>query len=230
MKRVAVIQSNYLPWKGYFDIIHDVDLFIFYDCVQYTKNDWRNRNVIKTAAGPSWLTVPVQFQLGDTIEQARVANTHWQAKHFKTLEHAYRRQPGYEWLLPLLQETYLDREWTNLSELNRHLIQRICADYLGIETAIVGSSQFTLNGARQERLLDLLVQAGATHYVSGPAARSYIEEPRFAEAGIALSYKDYAGYPEYAQPYGEFRHAVSIVDVIACTGQAAPEYIWGWRA
>lgn len=229
MSTVAVVQSNYLPWKGYFDIIHDVDLFVFYDDVQYTKNDWRNRNWIKSPAGPQWLTVPVSYQFGDRIDQVRIPNHHWQRKHYTALEQYYGKQPGFAWLQPMLEEVYLRQHWENLSALNRTLCERISGEYLGIQTRFDCSSRFTLPGNRQQRLLALLEQLGASRYLSGPAARAYIEPQAFAERGIELCYKDYSGYPEYPQPYPPFSHQVSVLDLLFCVGPAAGDFIWGWR-
>ena len=110
-KRVAVLQSNYLPWKGYFDIIHDVDLFIFYDDVQYTKNDWRNRNRIKTPAGPTWLTVPTGTDLHRLICEVRLPDPGWQLKHWKSLRQNYSRTPCFEKYEGFFARVYAEARW-----------------------------------------------------------------------------------------------------------------------
>lgn len=226
---VAIIQSNYLPWKGYFDIIHDVDTFIFYDDVQYTHRDWRNRNRVKTPQGLVWLTVPVGSSTDRRICDVRIEDPSWARKHWETLRHVYGRASHFERYAPLLREVYLERQWTHLSELNQHLVRRISEDCLGLRTRFRDSREWTLTGARQERILDLLRQAAATHYVSGPAARDYLTSEAFEAAGIVLTYKDYAGYPEYPQPYPPFEHAVTVLDVLFQLGPEAPGAIWGWR-
>ena len=229
MKKVGVIQSNYLPWKGYFDIIHDVDVFVFYDDVQYTKNDWRNRNKIKTAHGVSWITIPVGKHIDRLICEVEINNDAWQKKHWKIILDSYSKTPYFKRYQEFLECVYLESEWTNLSTLNHFLIEKISKDYLGIQTEFKDSREFNARGEKLVRLIDLLIKVEATSYVSGPTARGYINEERFQDAGIELSYKDYSGYPEYPQLFHPFEHAVSILDLLFNCGPAAPDYIWGWR-
>ena len=230
MKTVAVLQSNYIPWKGYFDLIHDVDEFIFYDDVQFTKNDWRNRNRVKTAQGTQWLTVPVGQSLDRLICEVELPSPSWQLKHWKTLEQNYRKAAHYEEIAERLQPFYLEQEWRTLSELNTALIRFIAEDLLEIKTQFTDSRKFELIGAKQERLLSLLKQAEATHYISGPAAKAYIQPEAFEELEIDLAYKDYSGYPEYPQPHPPFEHGVTILDLLFSVGQEkATEFIWDWR-
>jgi len=225
MLRVAVLQSNYIPWKGYFDLIHDVDVFVFYDDVQYTKNDWRNRNQIKTPAGPQWITIPVGARLDRLICEVELPDDRWQSKHWKSLSQSYSRAPHWKVVESLLRPAYLDRTWKSLSELNQFLIREIAA-FLGLKTQFRDSREFKLEGRRQDRLLALLIEMGTTKYLSGPSGRNYIEESAFTEHGIAVQFKDYPAYPEYEQLYPPFEHHVSIVDLLCMTGPKAPEYIW----
>ncbi len=227
-RTVAVLQSNYLPWKGYFDIIRDVDLFVFYDDVQFTKNDWRNRNRIKTAQGPQWLTVPVGQSLGRRVCDVRLPEDGaWAAKHLRTLGQAYARAPFAGAHLGWLERFLLRERPATLSELNQKMIIHVARDVLGLPAEFSCSSRFALGGSREDRLLDLLGQVGATRYVSGPSARGYITEERFREANIDLVYKRYA-YPEYAQLHPPFEHAVSIVDLLMNAGPDASRYIWDY--
>lgn len=227
---VAVLQSNYLPWKGYFDLIHDVDLFIFYDDVQFTKNDWRNRNRVHTASGELWLTVPVGQSIDRRICDVEIANTrHWQEKHWRTISQIYGKSPFFKRYSGFFEELYRGRVWRNLSEINQYIVKHIAIEYLGITTKFDDSRNYKIEGKKQDRLLNLLQQTGATRYISGPAARDYIDESRFNENKIGLSYKDYAGYPEYRQFYPPFDHHVSIIDLLFLLGPDAPHYIWGWR-
>jgi hypothetical protein len=225
---VAVLQSNYIPWKGYFDIIRDVDLFVFYDDVQFTKNDWRNRNRIKTPAGTAWLTVPVGQDIGRRICDVQIPDVRWAKVHWKTLSQNYARAPHFRDHRELFEEVYLGREWKSLSELNRYLIERISAA-LGIAARFADSRDYALEGQASERLLLLLRKTGASTYVSGPSARDYLDEAAFREAGVKVVYKSYEGYPEHPQLHPPFEHRVSIVDLMFNTGARAPEYIWGWR-
>jgi hypothetical protein len=227
--RVAVLQSNYLPWKGYFDIVHGVDLFVFYDDLQYTKNDWRNRNKVKTDRGATWLTIPVGTDIRRRICDVALADPSWQVKHWAALSDWYASTAHFARYADFFRDVYLGRRWTNLSALNQYLIQAISRDFLGIRTEFADSRTYAPVGARQDRLLDLLKKAGASWYLTGPAARDYIDPARFAEAGIALAWQSYAGYPEYEQRFPPFEHGVSIVDLLFNVGPAAPEYIWGWR-
>lgn len=228
-KRVAILQSNYIPWKGYFDIIHDVDLFIFYDDLQYTKNDWRNRNKIKTEKGPEWITIPTGGNNSRLICEVEIKDPAWQQKHWKTIQQHYSKCPHYDLYQPLFEHIYRGRQWTNLSELNHYLIKTISADLLGIETVFQDSREYTLTGQKLDRLLELVIASAAGSYVSGPAARDYIDPSRFGEAGINLVWKDYSGYPEYPQRFPPFEHGVSILDLLFNVGADAPWYIWGWR-
>ena len=229
MRRVAINQSNYIPWKGYFDLIHDADLFLFYDDVQYTKNDWRNRNQVKTRTGRQWLTIPTGTDLNRRICDVSIDTSSWQRKHWQTLTQLYGKAQFFRDYSPFLAEIYIEREWRNLSELNQFLIRRIAHDFLGIRTPMRQAAEFPSAGRSQERVLSLLKAAQADVYVSGPAAKAYVDEERFGDEGVQVIWKDYAGYPEYSQFHPPFHHAVTILDLLFHTGPRAPFYIWGWR-
>src|SRR6267142_6632374 len=145
---VAVIQSNYVPWKGYFDIIHDADLFIFYDDVQYSKNSWRNRNRIKTPQGAAWLAVPVRSRLGQKIRDVELTDGRGAEKHWKTLQQLYSPAPHFERYRAFLEATYLGSRWQRLSELNQHMTISIAREFLGITTEFRDSSEFALHGTK----------------------------------------------------------------------------------
>lgn len=203
MKKLAVLQSNYIPWKGYFDIIHDVDEFIFYDEVQFTKNDWRNRNKILTPQGDIWLTVPVGMnKIHRLIIDVAIKDSAWQRKHFKTLEMAYHKAPHWKRYAEFLAFVYLEKTWTYLYELNRFLIEHISHDFLGITTKFTDSRDYPTHGAKHEKLLSLVEAAQADLYVSGPAAKDYIVAEDYDAAGIQLVWKDYSNYPHYEQGGG----------------------------
>jgi hypothetical protein len=229
MKRVAILQSSYIPWKGYFDIIHDVDLFVFHDDLQYTKGDWRNRNRIKTPRGAEWLTIPVGTREDRLICEVEIRDRSWAAKHWRRIAQSYSRAPHFESYRPWFEEAYLGRAWESLSELNQHLIRGISRDLLGLRTEFADSRDFRPEGRKLDRLLDLVRKAGAGLYVSGPAARSYIDPARFEEIGVQLAWKDYSGYPEYPQAYPPFVHEVTVLDLLFHVGPEAPAHIWGWR-
>ena len=228
-KRVAVLQSSYIPWKGYFDIIHDVDTFIFYDDVQFTYQDWRSRNRVIANIKPVWLTVPTGSNIKRLINEVPLADHRWQRKHWSTIRHAYTKARHFRDYAEFFESLYLGTDWKSLSEMNQSITKRIAREILGIQTEFRDSAEFDARGSKLDRLIDLLVKAGATHYLSGPAARAYIDPQRFEEAGIQLEYKDYSGYPEHRQLSETFEHAVSVLDLLFNAGPDAPYYIWGWR-
>lgn len=226
MKKVAIVQSNYVPWRGYFDLIAFVDEFILYDDMQYTKRDWRNRNRIKTSQGLQWITVPVQVKgrYHQKIRETLIDGTDWAKSHWRTLEFNYRAAPHFaevaDWLAPI----YLEEQHETISQLNRRLLEAICG-YLGVGTRLTNSWDYELADGKTERLANLCAQAGATEYVSGPAARDYMDGAVFDELGIGLSWFDYDGYRDYPQLWGEFEPTVSILDLLFNTGTEASGYL-----
>lgn len=229
MKKVAVIQSSYIPWKGYFDIIHDVDEFIFYDEVLDSKGSWRTRNKIRVAQDPMWLTIPTGFSSTLRIDEILLPNPRWQEKHLKTLLINYSKAPYLKKYEEFLKHLYLEKRWERLSEMNQYMIQTISRECLGIQTKFSNSIDYPSSGASHEKLLSLVKATKADVYVSGPAAKSYIIAEDYAQAGIILVWKDYSGYPPYPQPFEPFIHEVSILDLLFYTGDDAPYYIWGFR-
>lgn len=223
MTRVAIIQSNYIPWKGYFDLIASVDQLILYDDMQFTRRDWRNRNLIKTPQGTQWLTVPVKVKgkFTQTIRETEIQDPSWAGAHWNTLRANYARATHFQQVSALLEPIYRQR-FDTISEVNRRFIETIC-DYLAIDTKIANSWDYSLAEGKSERLADLCQQAGATTYVSGPAARDYLDEAVFDSLGIAVEWFSYEGYPTYHQQWGEFVHGVSIVDLLFNCGPDAFE-------
>jgi WbqC-like protein len=225
-KTVAILQSSYIPWKGYFDLIRRADEFILYDDAQYTRRDWRNRNRIKTPGGPIWLTIPVEVKgkYLQAIKETRVSDRGWNRRHWRSIQASYARAPHFGTCKPLLEDLYLGCESSSLSEINHRFISRFC-DILSIKTPITWSMSYQLAGDRTERLVALCRQAHATAYLSGPSARAYLETKAFEDAGIAVRFMDYDGYPEYAQLYPPFDHRVSLVDLLVHTGPAAADHL-----
>ncbi len=223
-KTVAIIQSNYIPWKGYFDVINAVDEFLLYDTVQYTRRDWRNRNRIKTAQGPQWLTIPVQGSRTQRICDVQISDPQWARRHWRTLSQAYARAPCFAAYRDEIEALYSDADERTLSALNERFIRALC-ELLGITTPIAQSADDTVHETKTEKLVAICVEAGATRYLCGPASRGYIEAWRFAEAGIALAYADYSGYPEYPQLFGPFLHEVSVLDLIFNAGRDARSFM-----
>ncbi len=226
-KKVAILQSNYIPWKGYFDIIHMVDEFILYDDVQYTKNDWRNRNKIVTKDGLIWLSIPVLHtgKFSQKIRETKVIDGRGADKHWRSIEYSYSKAECFERYAERIKRVYeACREETYLSRINYLFIREIC-DILGIGTKISYSSDYCLAEGKTERLVQLVKDAGGGSYLSGPAAKDYIRENLFAEEGIALEWMDYSGYPEYPQTLQQFEHGVSVLDLIFHKGPEAKNYM-----
>lgn len=225
-KTVAIVQSSYIPWKGYFDLIHFADEFILFDDVQYTPRDWRNRNRIKTVQGLAWLTVPVEIK-GKRFQKIRdtlISEPGWNQRHWQTLRHSYAAAPYFSMYRPILEPLYLGLTETFLSRVNYTLIAALCK-ILGIETRLSWSMDYEIVEGKTERLVSLCRQADANVYLSGPSARGYLQEDLFAAAGIQVLYMDYADYPPYPQLYGAFEHSVSILDLIFNAGPDAPKYM-----
>lgn len=225
-RKVAVVQSNYIPWKGYFDLINLVDEFILFDDVQYTRRDWRNRNKIKTQNGPMWLTIPVEVKgrysqrIGDTV----ISDPQWNRAHWKSIVHSYSKANYFQTYKELFEELYLGSDERLLSQINYRFLAAICRT-LGVRTKISWSTDYHLIEGKTEKLVDLCKQTGATEYISGPAAKAYLEEKLFCEAGIKISYMDYSGYQEYEQLFPPFEHSVSIIDLILNAGPNATTYL-----
>jgi len=226
---VVINQSNYIPWKGYFDLIHDADLFVFLDDVQYTKNDWRNRNRLKGVNGTFWLTIPVGGSVTQTIDEVALPDGGWRQKHWKTVDQTYGKAPHYLRYRDFFRHVYHEGQWRTLSELNQFIIRTIAREFLGITTPFALSTEYGHRSANKERVLDILKSTGASHYISGPAAKAYLEPHLFANAGIELIWKNYSNYPEYPQLAPPFTPDVSIIDLLCNVGPAAPDFIWGWR-
>jgi hypothetical protein len=225
-KTVAIVQSNYIPWKGYFDLIRLSDEFILLDDVQYTRRDWRNRNLVKTPAGLKWLTIPVAVRgrYHATIREIETSDARWPEIHMQTLRHAYARAPHFDSVAPFLESIYRSVKDPRLSAINRRFLEAI-RDYLGIRTPFGSSTPADTALAPTDRIVALCRRAGADTYLSGPSARSYLDESAFRRSGIAVRYMDYSGYPEYPQMYPPFVHGVSIVDLLFHTGPDAPEFL-----
>jgi hypothetical protein len=222
-KKVAIVQSNYIPWKGYFDLIHAADEFILFDDVQYTRRDWRNRNRIKTKDGLTWLSIPVNAKGNylEPIKSITVSDPAWGVKHWRAIAASYARARHFDSYAARFEELYLRGGEPRLSSINRRFLEAIC-DVLGIRTRLSWSMDYEVREGRTERLVSLCQQAGARTYLSGPSARGYIDAEQFAKAGIELQFFDYSGYPEYEQLFPPFEHAVSALDLVFNEGPAAP--------
>ncbi len=212
-----------MPWRGFFDLINRADVFVFYDDVQYDKHGWRNRNRIKTAQGTQWLTIPVLAK-GNVdekvlVKDVRIANQPWAKKHIATLKQSYARAPFFKQIWTELEPLWLKKHEL-LAELTIETTLAI-AKLLGIDhVRFARSSELGIGGERTERLVSIVKHFGADEYLSGPSAKSYIEEERFRAANVRLEYirYDYAPYEQLHPPYDP---AVSILDLLFMKGDEA---------
>jgi hypothetical protein len=229
-KTVAIVQSNYVPWKGYFDLMAAVDEFIVYDEVQYTRRDWRNRNRFKSPTGVRWLSVPVKVKgrYLQRIDETLVSDPGWAQQHWSALSTWYRAAPFFDRYREVLEEAYLRSDDRHLSKVNRRFLE-LLARLIDVTTAVRSSAEYSSQGTKTARLVAICESAGATTYLSGPSARSYLDEAMFAHAGIEVAWMDYSGYPEYPQLYPPFEHHVSILDLLFSVGPEASNYLLGAR-
>lgn len=226
MKKIGILQSNYIPWKGYFDLIAAVDEFVIYDEMQFTKRDWRNRNKIKTPNDLQWLTIPVltKGNFKQKISETKIDGMNWAETHWSSLEKNYSRSSFFNEISSWLKPHFLERTYSFISEVNRVFIEAICS-FLQINTKISCSSNFNLIGEKSERLANICKQTGASEYVSGPAAKDYIETKKFSDQNININWFDYSDYNEYPQLWGNFRHEVSILDLLFNCGKNSHNFM-----
>lgn len=223
--RVCIIQSCYIPWKGFFDLLGRTDVYVMLDRAQYAKRHWHNRNRITTADGSKWLTIPVatKSRFEQSIDEVFFAES-WAEKHWRSIEFAYRRAPFFASEAPALKALYekADR-LERLTDVNE-LFLRALANRLGITTRIVRDDGFDPQGRRTERLIDICKKIGATRYLSGPSARDYLDEAPFRAAGIAVEWMEYGPYPVYPQSGPTFDPFVSSIDLMFALGPTAADY------
>jgi hypothetical protein len=224
--KALVTQSNYIPWKGYFDNIARCDVWVIYDDMQFTRRDWRNRNYVKTPNGLKWLTVPVEVtgKFHQKINETVVAERDWNINHWKQLEQLYRKAPCYGEVSPWVRDLYMSATHTHLTEINLHFARAIL-QFLGIRAEIKDSREFNLADGKTERLVSICRDLAATTYLTGPAAKDYMEEEQFTKNGIDVVYFDYGGYPEYPQLHPPFEHGVTILDLIFNVGSQARRFL-----
>ena len=221
--KVGMIQSNYIPWRGYFDFIDEVDVFVFYDDVQYTHKDWRNRNRIKTATGLLWLSVPVVHHADTLIQNARISyQSRWVEKHIRSLSIEYRRAPFFDLYAHEFFGILNSRPQT-ISALNVAICKWVMS-ILDIRTQTRMSCDFGIQGNKFDRPLEILKFLGATSYLSGSTAKAYTDTRKFHEAGIGLEFKSYV-YKEYPQLHGRFEPNVTILDLLFNCGKSSRDYL-----
>jgi hypothetical protein len=224
--RLAIVQSCYVPWKGFFDLIGRCDVYVIYDTADFSKGHWHNRNRIKRAEGNPWLTIPVKtaHRLGQPLDEVMVAGP-WAESHWSTIERAYAGTSFFATesgaILKLFEALSTELSLTRINEL----FLRGLANRLGLKTRIVRDRELAFSGDRNERIVALCSAAGATTYLSGPAAKGYLDVEALCNAGVSVEWMTYGPYPEYEQPHGPFQHHVSVLDTLFCTGPEARNFI-----
>jgi len=217
--RVAIHQPQFLPWLGYLDKIDRADLFVVLDNVQFKKNEWQNRNRIRTAQGWQWLTVPVLHRFGQRVNEVLINQTSdWQVKHVHALEMHYSRAAHRDRFLDGLRHIYR-RPWQELAALNLAVLEWLL-DSFGIKTPLRLASGMTLREEPTDRLIDICRAVGATHYLAGAGASGYMDVARFETSGLALERQDFR-HPVYAQCYEPFIPGMAAIDLLFTCGDDA---------
>lgn len=220
MTTVAILQSNYIPWRGYFDLIRQADHFVFYDEVQYTKNDWRNRNVIVPPTGKKWLTLPVETsgKFGQAVDEARIKDPEWATKHLDVICQVYRKSTYSTNWLRQIEGLYTNlRSETNLSVVNQTMIREISA-WLGLRTQFHDSRAIPGVMGKTDRLVGIVSSLSGTRYLSGQAAKSYLDVSMFAAEGLEVAWMQYPAYASYTQLDGGYQAGVTILDTLLNAG------------
>ena len=221
---VAVHQPQYLPWIGYFDKMRRADVFCYLNDVQYKKNEWQNRNRIKTAQDWQWLTVPVRYRFPEKINEVQINNTtQWSKKHLQALKTNYSRAPYFKSYISIFEDTF-SRDWEFISELNIHLIERL-KDVLQMqEKTTIISSELTLREEPTDRLIDICKALGADSYLAGQGGTGYMDAARFEKNGLKVIMQEF-DHPVYSQLFGDFQSHLSIVDLLFNCGPESMDMI-----
>lgn len=219
----SIHQPQYLPWLGYIDKIDRSDIFVILDNVQYKKNEWQNRNRIKTAQGWQWITVPVLYRFPERIDEVRINNgVDWRRKHLTAIETNYRRTPYFMKYIPYFEDIYR-KDWERLVDINITLI-RMLMDLFGIKKKIFTASEFETRDEPDGRLIDLCRSAGADTYLSGKDGPKYMDMETFDKAGIKVVIQDFK-HPVYPQLYEGFEPNLSCIDILFNCGENGMEMI-----
>lgn len=227
--KCVILQPSYIPWRGFFHLIHKADLFVFYDDVQYDDHGWRNRNRIKTARGSEWITIPVlskgvHRQNKSILDVDVCWDRNWADVHLKSIRHNYAKAPFFEQYRPMIEEWYSVHP-TRLADFTIETTIQLARELGNKHTTFLRSSTLGCTGTKTDRLVEVLLKVGAKHYISGPSARDYLETEKLHACGISVEWMEY-DYPEYPQLYPPFDPQVSILDLLFMTGPDAGKYIW----
>jgi len=224
----AIHQPQFIPWLGYFDKIDQSDVFIFLDNVQYKKNEYQNRNRIKTVNGWQWLTVPVLYKFPQKINEVRINNKiDWKRKHLNALVTNYSKAEYFEKYIGYFKELY-SKEWEYISNINIEVTRQL-AEFLGIKkNFIIVSEIIHLKGGFSddptERLIELCRLIGADTYLAGKDGAKYMDVEKFTKSGIKLTFQDFK-HPVYNQLFRKFEPNMSVIDLLFNHGKESLEII-----
>ena len=218
--RVAISQSNYVPWWGYFYLISKVDYFIFYDCVQFTKNDWRNRNLIISGDRPSWISIPVGANANRRVNSVLLPSGNWRRKHLVAIENTYSRNKHFEEIYSIYKSKVLDLNIFTLSQLNQELIIQISQELLNIKTQFLCASNNIKELDPTDKLIYINQKLNSSEYISAPAGRQYIKSEKFLAAHLELNYINYPTdlVKEFGVRHQDCEYNLSILDTYSRFG------------
>ncbi len=189
------------------------DAFCYLNDVQYKKNEWQNRNRIKTAQDWQWLTVPVRYRFPEKINEVQINNTtQWSKKHLQALKTNYSRAPYFKAYISIFEDIF-SKEWELISELNIHLIERLKDALQMQEKTTIISSELTLREEPTDRLIDICKALGADTYLAGQGGAGYMDVVRFEKNGLKVIMQEFK-HPAYSQLFGDFQSHLSIVDLL----------------
>jgi hypothetical protein len=211
---LAICQSNYIPWAGYFGLIAKSDAFVFLDEVQFTSRDWRSRNRIKTANGLKWLSIPVGDSLSRRIDEVKLPSGNWKKNHQTSILKAYQGAQNYRQGAEIIESIYGESTINSLSEYNKYWIKFIATEVLNLKCKFLDSQEIAHKGGGSERILTICKALGATRYLSGPSAATYLKINEFTSNGIEIKFADYSRMRQYTQLHGNYVSNVSILDMI----------------
>ena len=223
---VAVHQPQYLPWLGYFDKIDRADIFVLLDNVQFKKNEWQNRNRIKTANGWQWLTVPVMYKYPQLINEVEINNKDkWRHRQRQAIISNYKKALYWSLLEEFFEEIF-SSEWQYISQLNIHVVKRL-AGLLGITTPIhVASELGEFPEDPDDRLIALTKHFDADIYLAGGGGKGYMDMEKYTQSGVKVIFQEYK-HPVYNQLFGDFKPFMSVVDLIYNHGEKSLEILKG---
>lgn len=219
MSSVVITQSNYIPWRGWFAMIRSAAALVYLDDVQYTRRDWRNRNLIWGTTGAKWLTIPTisSGNYKSKICDIECVDSSWIRSHLSRLDNAYMEYDHYREFRADLRSAYEGlANLRSLSQINQQLTLWLMT-ILKINPSVYNSYDFASSGSKTDRLVRICLKIQADEYVTGPAARVYLDEKLFNENSIKVTWIDYSNLPDIS-PSTPDLHEHSILHVIATLG------------